>query len=436
MFFLFPGLSVSAGEVRVVSAVRSAGELAAGVVEAAGHGAVDDVVADLDPEAPDHGSGSTTTLRCTSRPYCLAQRLGQPLGGPARELAGDPDGGHGLACASAATFWYSSSARATCRAVPRDRLLDQPDGGRGDLARAGRASRAACPRVLGPGRRARRAARGWRRRAGGRRTARPRARRPGPCRRAGRPRRRRGARARRPGRGSPSSGATASATISSERRADLARPKTAGPGPASPRPATESSVATRRRPASPRRTSDDPEQLVADRGVRVAAVDRVDFVSSASGLGGGTPHQRISWLPWRPLEVSACLEVGQEAVDHAAAALVVLEGLADDAAGERRGQRADLGPERGDRLLALGLDLRLCACSTMRAGLGLGLLPHLGDDRRTLLARLLADAAGLVAGVGELRLELLLGQLGVGLGLLRLGELLRIALDGGRRSAG
>ena len=54
-------------------------------------------------------------------------------------------------------------------------------------------------------------------------------------------------------------------------------------------------------------------------------------------------------------------------------------------------------------------------------GLGLGLLAHLRDDLRALLARLLADPRGLVPGVGELLLEL--GELGVGLGLLGLGRL-------------
>jgi hypothetical protein len=52
--------------------------------------------------------------------------------------------------------------------------------------------------------------------------------------------------------------------------------------------------------------------------------------------------------------------------------------------------------------------------------LGLGRLPHLGHDLGTLLARLLADACGLVTSVGELLLQL--GELGVGLGLLGLGR--------------
>ena len=70
------------------------------------------------------------------------------------------------------------------------------------------------------------------------------------------------------------------------------------------------------------------------------------------------------------------------------------------------------------------------------AGLGLGLLAHLGDDRGALLAGLLADPRGLVAGVGDLRLELLLGRLGLGLGLVELGELLRGSRPGAPSSPG
>jgi len=57
-------------------------------------------------------------------------------------------------------------------------------------------------------------------------------------------------------------------------------------------------------------------------------------------------------------------------------------------------------------------------------GLDLGLLTHLGDDRGALLARLLTDLRRLVAGVGDLRLELPLGVLGVLSRLIGLCELL------------
>ncbi len=113
--------------------------------------------------------------------------------------------------------------------------------------------------------------------------------------------------------------------------------------------------------------------------------------------------------------MGAGLELGEEALDDPRLAGVVVERLSDDPAGEAGRERADLGPERGDRLLALGLDLRLAVLDDPRR-LGLGLLAHLGHDRRTLLTRFLTDARRLVAGVGEPGLQL--GELGVGLGLL------------------
>jgi len=73
--------------------------------------------------------------------------------------------------------------------------------------------------------------------------------------------------------------------------------------------------------------------------------------------------------------------------------------------------------------LAVGLDLGVCVLDDpSRLGLGLG--AHLRDDRGTLLPSLLADPRRLVAGIRDLRLELLLGRIGLGLGLVELGELL------------
>ena len=108
----------------------------------------------------------------------------------------------------------------------------------------------------------------------------------------------------------------------------------------------------------------------------------------------------------------AGLELGEEAVDDAALAGLVVQRLADDAAGQVGRQPADLAAQRHDGLLALGLDLLLGGLGDPR-GLGLGLAAQLGDDRRTLLARLLADARGLGAGLGELRLVLLERRLGL-----------------------
>src|SRR5688572_8642432 len=115
---------------------------------------------------------------------------------------------------------------------------------------------------------------------------------------------------------------------------------------------------------------------------------------------------------------AVALELGQEALDHAALASLVVQALADDAAGETGREGADLGTQGGDRLQALRLDLRLAVLDDPR-GLGLGLVPHLGDDLGPLLPSLLADARCLVPRVGELLLQL--GELGVGLGLLGLG---------------
>ena len=191
--------------------------------------------------------------------------------------------------------------------------------------------------------------------------------------------------------------------------------------PASPAlasPSTEASVKTRRSAGSDLSTpatasSWSPSVALSSSVPEVPSLRR----QLGAGLGGGaSEHQPAPFC-----EPSAsCLgglegvEVGQEAVDHAAAALVVVEALAHDPPGEGGGQRADLRAQRGDGLLPLGGDLRVAVVDD--AGrLGLRLLPHLGDDLGALLASLLADARRLVAGVGDLRLELRLGGVGVGL---------------------
>ena len=90
----------------------------------------------------------------------------------------------------------------------------------------------------------------------------------------------------------------------------------------------------------------------------------------------------------------------------------------------RRGrERADLRAQGGHGLLPLGGDLGVRAVDDARL-LALALLAHLGHDGGALLARLLADPRRLVAGVGDLRLELRLGGVGVGPRLLEVGELL------------
>ena len=115
----------------------------------------------------------------------------------------------------------------------------------------------------------------------------------------------------------------------------------------------------------------------------------------------------------------AGLELGEEAVDDAVLADLVLQRLADDLAREGRRQRADLLAQLDDRLLALGLDLTLGRLGDA-GGLGLGLTAQLGDDRGALLARGLPDLVGLGARAGELGVVLLQRGLGLGLGLLGL----------------
>src|SRR6476661_10959151 len=88
------------------------------------------------------------------------------------------------------------------------------------------------------------------------------------------------------------------------------------------------------------------------------------------------------------------LEVGEEPLDDAALALVVVHGLPDDASGQRRGQAADVAAERGEGGLAVGLDLGVGVLDDA-IGLALRLLPGVLHDLGALLARLLADPRGL-----------------------------------------
>ena len=184
---------------------------------------------------------------------------------------------------------------------------------------------------------------------------------------------------------------------------------------------TDTSVATRRRPGSRRRTSATPNRSSPIRSTRprrprpprprasVSACERV-----------GRRRPRIS-APRSRRRPSAA--VSRSARKRSTTRLWRASSSSDSPTmrpASDGGQRADLGTERGDRLLALGLDLGVRVLDDARR-LGLRLLAHLGDDRRTLLTRVLADARRLVPGVAELLLEL--GQLGVGLGLLGLGRL-------------
>ena len=105
---------------------------------------------------------------------------------------------------------------------------------------------------------------------------------------------------------------------------------------------------------------------------------------------------------------------------------VVLEGLADELAGQVGGELAHVLAQRGRGGLAVGLDLGVTGGDDLLA-LPLAFRAHLRDERGALLLRLLAQARGLVAGLGELSLVLLKNALGLGLGGL---GLLDTAFDG------
>src|ERR1700750_1888026 len=113
---------------------------------------------------------------------------------------------------------------------------------------------------------------------------------------------------------------------------------------------------------------------------------------------------RTGWVT-APVPVRASLaghlELVEEPVHHPALPRLVGERLAHDPAGQLGRQVPDLGAQRGQRLLPLGLDLGLGRLGDP-ACLGLGLLAHLGDDLRTLLPGLLTHPGGLVPGLGEL----------------------------------
>ena len=133
---------------------------------------------------------------------------------------------------------------------------------------------------------------------------------------------------------------------------------------------------------------------------------------------------RLAPLIGRPRR-SGLLEVVEEPVDDTALPGGVLQGLADDAAGQVGRDAPDLLAQRDRHLTAVRLDLRVTGGDDGLA-LALALLAHLGDDRRALLTGLLGDPGRLVAGLGELGLVLLERLLGLGLSL---GRSLQATLD-------
>src|SRR5262249_4090801 len=91
----------------------------------------------------------------------------------------------------------------------------------------------------------------------------------------------------------------------------------------------------------------------------------------------------------------------EEAVDGAALAGVVLQRPPAPPARQVGGDTADFLAQRDRHLTAVRLDLGVARRDDGIA-LALPLLAHLGDDRRTLLTRLLGDPGSLVTGLGEL----------------------------------
>src|SRR5690606_29966229 len=168
------------------------------------------------------------------------------------------------------------------------------------------------------------------------------------------------------------------------------------------------------RPAGPRRRRRGPAWRPAARPApharrawRPATVPASGVLSLGPGTLGGADLLRADLTG---------LELGEEPVDDAALARLLLEGLPDDAAGQVGREATHLGTQLHDRLLALGLDLLVRQLGDA-PGLGLRLLAHLGHDLGALLLGVLADAGRLLAGLGQLRL--VLAQDGRGL-LLRL----------------
>src|SRR4051812_20321217 len=156
-----------------------------------------------------------------------------------------------------------------------------------------------------------------------------------------------------------------------------------------------------------------------------ASAPSESWPSAASTTAARAPVELpcMSARPARGCRRALLLEGGDEPLDRAGLAVVVLEGLTDDAAGGGGGHAGHLVAEGRDRLGALGLQLGATVAEDP-VGLLLRLLAHVGDDRGALLACVLPDLRSLVLGVGELVLVVLLGLARVGLGQLQVGELL------------
>src|SRR5579862_6790192 len=186
--------------------------------------------------------------------------------------------------------------------------------------------------------------------------------------------------------------------------------------------------------SSPTTANSSPASLVATAALSMCSADsRSDssayealltprMLNSPSGCRKTfQPNERDDSSPrWsHASRAGHLLEFFEEAVHHPALPGGVFERLAHDPAGQLGGHRPDLGAQRGQRLLAFGLDLGLGGFGDP-AGLGLGLLAHLGDDLRALRPGLLAQPGRVVLGLGQLLLVLVEHLRGLGLLLFRL----------------
>ena len=339
---------------------------------------------------PPRTSGSTTTLRWTVAVVLLAESAGEPAAASASlERPGDPHGGDGLAAAvSAATCWYVVERRGRRCGRCRRRACSASATVAGSALPSSSASSSAALSVDRARRVGQRVAQlGVRRRRSGRTANSSSLDLVEPARRSA----------------GPTAAATPSCSSASARSRGARpalphgrrRPARATPSPsraaedaAATSPALASAVDRRRRSAT-RRSAGSASQHGGDARTarrRASAASRAGARARrpARPARSASAPRSISGTARSPAAVGGLqrLEVGEEPLDRRGSAA---SSSSRDSPTMRPasvgGQRADLGAQRGDRLLALGLDLRVRVLDDP-VGLGLGLLAHLRDDLR------------------------------------------------------
>ena len=213
-----------------------------------------------------------------------------------------------------------------------------------------------------------------------------------------------------------------------------------------------------RRPGLSDREVDHREGLVADLAVQQTTGDVRPGVGGQRVLGQGaaqrtsrskrsaTDSSSVPMRPGQPVErlghlqqlgrsrsatrdsrcAASALQIGQEPLDRAVLPGLVLQRLTDDLAGQLDGGPAEVGPQLGDDLRPLRVQLG----ATGRGdpfGFGVRLRQHVVPDGLRLRPGVLADLRRLLAGTGQLLVVLLQRRRRVVLCLLRLGD---AALDG------